>query len=225
MLNLIIYGVFDRWANDRCVMVGSTIKPLVVRAKGYKRQFNWYEPDRFEHRPLWQGEVVDDELLHFLRAAKEAVWIGRMQTWHDEGGFNQMNPVSHALHNENFFSELCAAGGRHGKGHHFSKDQAKAAAVAHSRKGPDGKSLTAVKAGKSGRGECKARRGEKHPYFGKQGPRLGMKNSEAHNQKLRVHPNNRNGGILTNHRRWHEARGIISQTCNLCRGESCNIEL
>ena len=108
---LTIYGVFDRCDDDRCVMVGSTIRQLTQRVKLYKR-YKWFQPKRYEHKVLWRGDVVSDESLPFVRAVKESCWIGRMKTWYDQGGRNQMNPVLHALGNPNFFTEQCLSGGR-----------------------------------------------------------------------------------------------------------------
>jgi NUMOD3 motif len=111
MPHLIIYGVFDCWDDDRCAMVGSTVKALSVRAKGYKR-YKWFQADRFQHRLLWEGEVEEDEFLPFLRAAKEACWIGRMRTWWDQYGYNQCNPVKAILGNIELLGETAKSAGR-----------------------------------------------------------------------------------------------------------------
>jgi hypothetical protein len=85
-----------------------------------------------------------------------------------------------------------------------------------SRAGRAGSRENKAKAGRARVGDSKARRGENHPYFGKPGPRTGMHNSEEMKEKLSSNTNNRDGGILTNYKRWHLARGITNSSCVLC---------
>jgi hypothetical protein len=199
--HLIIYGVFDTWARGKpCVMVGSTTYKLYARAQGYKN-YKWYESDRHEHRALWEGDVEEDSLT-FVRAAKEAAWIGRMKTWYDQGGKNQMNPVIHALGNPNFFTEISRIGLRRVRELYPNLARENGFKYGHlgGRKRFELHGSPATFEGRSKGGKSGA------------GGRAAAGTTVANG-----YPERKNCGLAAMHVRWHEKRGIKNPNCKFCQ--------
>ena len=107
----IIYGVFN---GNRCLMVGST-NNLHRRILGYKK-YKWFSCKKHVHKILWEGTITvcDKEQAHFIRAAKEIMWIIKMKTWWSQGGKNQASPIAQVLGGPYAFEDrsqiMCAKG-------------------------------------------------------------------------------------------------------------------
>lgn len=200
--HFIIYGVFE---GEKCLMVGSTNQSLKVRRYGY-RAYKWFDPAKHEHRILWEGTMQfhDKEQAHYIRAAKETMWIARMDTWWSNGK-NQASPLKQVMGGPYAYEDRAAA----------TRVASRAGRARWRKANPEQAFLNSSKAGKLG-GPKGGRLGGKrvrelYPNMAEEnGHRQGLINAE--NGHLRL------VGDKGRHTRWHVARGKVDPTCVSCVG-------
>jgi hypothetical protein len=213
----IVYGVRNL-ETRKIEKVGSTVRPLIKRAAGYRRH-EWFRNGKYELIVLRVVEYDDEKFFQIYLKAVENCEIARQHTWEEEGGRNRIAPLIQWIGSPMLESEKGRIGGRIGIRKMTKETQ--------SRAGKIGGKVSGRHASESGQIQQAGILGRKKNIATGQPAQLGKRNVKSgHLAKLRTVEHQKSagrkggvrGGPAANHLRWHVKRGIVNSNCALCNG-------